>query len=63
MKNSTNFSINNFDQEAYNDADFGFDTGFDDFLFEQIEEVTSEEIDLFDLDDYEEDEDNFDGVF
>lgn len=63
MKNSTNFSIDNFDQEAYNEADYSFDAGFDDFIFEQIKEVALEEIEFFDQDEDEEDDDNFDGIF
>lgn len=62
MKNSTNF-IEKFDQEAYHEMDNDFDAGYDDLLFEQLEEVVSDELDFNELDDFEEDDDNFDGIF
>jgi hypothetical protein len=51
-----------FDQE-YHEFDQDFETGFDDFLLEQLEEVDTEGLDFSDLDDLEDDDDNFDGVF
>lgn len=62
MKNSTNFMNDAFDQD-YNEFDQDFETCFDDFLFEQLEAVDAEGLDFSDLDELEEDDDNFDGVF
>lgn len=63
MKNSTHFTAENFDQEAYYEADHDFDGGSDDLLFEQLAEVAEEEPDFYDLERAEEEEDNFDGIF
>lgn len=63
MKNSTNFSIENFEQEAYNESAYDLDNSLDDFVIEQWEEIASEEVDLFDLKEEMEDEDDFNGIF
>ncbi|MDF9798179.1 hypothetical protein OKW21_003442 [Catalinimonas alkaloidigena] len=62
MENSTSFMNDGFDQD-YNEFDQGFEAGFDDFLFEQLEEVDAEGIGFSDSIDMEEDDDNFDGIF
>ncbi len=63
MKISTNFSSASFNHDGYQNSDHDFDSGFDDLLFEHLEEVASDEFNFSDLGEFGEDEDNFNGAF
>lgn len=63
MNDSTYFMNDSFEQDSYDDFDHGLDSSYDEFIFEQFDEVDSEGLDMSDLDDLGDEDDNFDGVF